>query len=109
MSAEPKTAPREIDFSLPFFPASLTTLFHVPSWRLLDHTQQIRYTQLYALYLNEQTAFFEELLATFSNYAVQPFSSSLVEGCSFAEKDRVVGDVVKESVLECELRCPAKG
>lgn len=64
MSAEPKIAPREIDFSLPFFPASLTTLYHMPSWRLLDHTQQIRYTQLYALYLNEQTAFFEELLAS---------------------------------------------
>jgi hypothetical protein len=54
----------EIDFRLPFFPARLTPLCHVPSWRLIDERQRTRYTQLYALYLNEQTAFFEELLAT---------------------------------------------
>lgn len=53
----------EIDFRLPFFPARLTALCHVPSWRLLEERHRIRYTQLYALYLNEQTAFFEELLA----------------------------------------------
>ena len=64
MSAEPKPRTGGIDFSRPFFPAELTALYHVPSWRLLDECQQLRYTQLYALYLNEQTAFFEELLAT---------------------------------------------
>jgi hypothetical protein len=53
-----------IDFALPFFPARLTALAQVPAWGKLDERQQIRYTQLYALYLNEQTAFFEELLAT---------------------------------------------
>ena len=42
----------------------LTPLAHVPSWGLLDKCHQLRYSQLYALYLNEQTAFFEELLAT---------------------------------------------
>ena len=64
MQAEPASPAGKIDFALPFFPARLTVLHHVPSWRLLDARQQIRYTQLYALYLNEQTAFFEELLAT---------------------------------------------
>lgn len=64
MLAERKSAPREIDFSLPFAPAHTTALFHAPSWHLLTPAQQTRYTQLYALYLNEQTAFFEELLAT---------------------------------------------
>ncbi len=53
-----------IDFSLPFFPARLTALAHVPSWDLLEARHQLRYSQLYALYLNEQTVFFEELLAT---------------------------------------------
>jgi hypothetical protein len=64
MPAEAVIAVREIDCSLPFFPARLTALAHVPSWKLLDERHQLRYSQLYALYLNEQTVFFEELLAT---------------------------------------------
>ena len=64
MQVEPKSVAREIDFSRPFFPPELTALVHAPSWPLLNHAQQTRYTQLYALYLNEQTAFFEELLAS---------------------------------------------
>jgi hypothetical protein len=64
MPAEAVIARREIDFSRPFFPARLTTLAHVPSWHLLDERHQLRYSQLYALYQNEQTVFFEELLAT---------------------------------------------
>ena len=65
MSVEPKTRTGEIDFTLPFFPARLTALYHVPSWHLLEKHHRVRYTQLYALYLKiEQTAFFEELLAT---------------------------------------------
>jgi P-aminobenzoate N-oxygenase AurF len=55
---------REIDFSLPFFPVRLTALAHVPSWERLEERHQLRYSQIYALYLNEQTVFFEELLAT---------------------------------------------
>lgn len=58
------TAPAGVDFSLPFFPAHLTPLHFTPSWPSLTEPQQRRYTQIYALYLNEQTAFFEELLAT---------------------------------------------
>ena len=55
---------REIDFSLPFFPVHLTPLALVPSWSRLSDAQQLRYSQWYALYHNEQTVFFEELLAT---------------------------------------------
>lgn len=64
MQVELKSSAGEIDFTLPFFPARLTALHHVPSWGLLEERHRVRYTQLYALYLNEQTAFFEELLAT---------------------------------------------
>jgi hypothetical protein len=55
---------QEIDFSRPFFPASMTALAFTPSWRKLDEAHRLRYSQLYALYVNEQTVFFEELLAT---------------------------------------------
>ncbi len=64
MPAEAVITRREIDFSKPFFPAHLTPLAHVPSWGLLNECHQLRYSQLYALYQNEQTVFFEELLAT---------------------------------------------
>lgn len=64
MPAETIIARREIDFSRPFFPARLTALAHVASWNRLEERHQLRYSQLYALYLNEQTVFFEELLAT---------------------------------------------
>ena len=64
MPAEAVIARHGIDFSMPFFPARLTALAHVPSWHLLGNHHQLRYSQLYALYLNEQTVFFEELLAT---------------------------------------------
>ncbi len=62
--AQRETPRLDIDFTRPFTAAHTTALFHVPSWNQLDSEQQTRYTQLYALYLNEQTAFFEELLAT---------------------------------------------
>jgi hypothetical protein len=64
MPAETAMSPGEVDFSKPFFPVRMTALAHVPSWSLLEPRHQLRYSQLYALYLNEQTVFFEELLAT---------------------------------------------
>lgn len=64
MPAEAVIENRGVDFSRPFFPARLTALAQVPSWDLLEDRHQLRYSQLYALYLNEQTVFFEELLAT---------------------------------------------
>ena len=64
MPAEFVMSRREIDFSRPFFPVHLAALSFVPSWRLLYERHRLRYSQLYALYLNEQTVFFEEMLAT---------------------------------------------
>ena len=64
MPAEAVIIRRDVDFSRPFFPAHLTALAHVPSWGMLDECHRLCYSQLYALYLNEQTVFFEELLAT---------------------------------------------
>lgn len=64
MPAEAVISREGLDYSLPFFPARLTALAHVASWTRLDARHQLRYSQLYALYLNEQTVFFEELLAT---------------------------------------------
>jgi len=64
MPAEAVMPRAEIDFSKPFFPVHLAALFFVPSWPLLEDRHRLRYSQLYALYLNEQTVFFEELLAT---------------------------------------------
>ncbi len=64
MLAEAIISRPEIDFSKPFFPSHLMAMAHVPSWNMLDSHHQIRYSQLFALYLNEQTVFFEELLAT---------------------------------------------
>jgi hypothetical protein len=64
MPAEAVIPSTEIDFSLPFYPPQLTVLAHTPSWSLLDEHHRVRYSQLYALYFNEQTVFFEELLAT---------------------------------------------
>lgn len=63
MPAEAAITRPGIDFALPFFPLHLTTLAQVPSWRLLDDRHRIRHSQHHALYLNEQTVFFEELLA----------------------------------------------
>jgi len=64
MQAEIVASRREIDFSRPFFPVRLTALAHVPSWGMLGDEHRLRYSQIYALYLNEQTVFFEEVLAT---------------------------------------------
>lgn len=64
MLAENVMSPGGVDFSKPFFPVGMTALAHVPSWSLLEARHQLRYSQLYGLYLNEQTVFFEELLAT---------------------------------------------
>ncbi len=52
-----------IDFSRPFMPARLTPLYHAPSFVGLTEPQRRRYNQLHACYLNEQTIFFESMMA----------------------------------------------
>jgi hypothetical protein len=89
MQAEAATIGREIDFSLPFFPPEMTALAFTPSWSRLDPTQQIRYSQIYALYLNEQTAFFEELLAN----TVLP---------ALYQKPEIIGEALAENLRRFE-------
>jgi hypothetical protein len=89
MPVESVSSRREIDFSLPFFPQEMTALAFTPSWRRLDAAQQIRYTQIYALYLNEQTAFFEELLAN----TVLP---------ALYQKPEVIGESLAENLRRFE-------
>ena len=48
---------------MPFYPAEHTVLYFTSVWQKLSPAQQLRYTQLYGLYVNEQTEFFEESLA----------------------------------------------
>lgn len=52
-----------VDPGMPFYPAEQTALYFTPLWQELSAKHQLRYTQLYGLYINEQTAFFEESLA----------------------------------------------
>ena len=52
-----------IDFSRYFMPERLTPLFHTPSYAHLSEEQRRRYNQLHACYLNEQTIFFERVMA----------------------------------------------
>ena len=52
-----------IDFSRYFMPERLTPLFHTPSYARLSENQRRRYNQLHACYLNEQTIFFERVMA----------------------------------------------
>src|SRR5689334_19875219 len=54
---------RAIDFSAWFMPQCLTALSFTPEYEALTNTQRLRYNQLHALYLNEQTIFFERMLA----------------------------------------------
>lgn len=97
MQAEAIITGRGIDFSLPFFPARLTALAHTPSWRLLDQRHHLRYSQLYALYHNEQTVFFEELLAT-----------NLLPAF-YAQPDRIGHDLAADlRRFEAEERCHSR-
>lgn len=55
--------PGGIDHSRPFIPEWLTPLFHIPFYLRLTEQQRVRYNQLHAGYFNEQTIFFESLMA----------------------------------------------
>ena len=52
-----------IDFSKRFIPERLTPLYHTPVYARLTDVQRLRYNQLHASYLNEQTIFFESAMA----------------------------------------------
>jgi hypothetical protein len=71
-----------IDFSRPFMPEALTTLWFTPAYALLNETQRLRYNQLNALYFNEQTMFFEKSLArnVLGYFLRQPLPDDLKAG-----------------------------
>lgn len=52
-----------IDFSRYFMPERLTPLYHTPCYERLTELQRRCYNQLQAAYLNEQTIFFESVMA----------------------------------------------
>lgn len=53
----------KVDYSLWFMPQCLTALNFTSEYEALTNVQRLRYNQLHALYLNEQTMFFERMLA----------------------------------------------
>lgn len=57
------TAELPIDFSKRFMPERLTPLYHTPAYSRLSGAQRLRYNQLQASYFNEQTIFFESVMA----------------------------------------------
>lgn len=61
----PKLIVSPIDFSLPFIPESLTSLAHTPIYATLSAEERLAYNQTFALYVNEQTAYFEQTLSDF--------------------------------------------
>ena len=71
-----------IDSSRPFIPEWLTPLFHTPFYRRLTEEQRLRYNQLHACYFNEQTIFFESLMARpiLSCFTARPLPDDLVSG-----------------------------
>ena len=61
--AGPEALSGTIDFSRPFIPEELTAFYRTAAYATLTPPQRLRYNQLYALYFNEQTIFFEQSLA----------------------------------------------
>jgi len=82
IAAEPAAVFEQIDFSRPFMPESLTSLYFTPVYATLTAPQRLRYNQLNALYFNEQTMFFEKTLARniLGHYLEQPLDARLKSG-----------------------------
>jgi len=71
-----------IDFSRFFIPEELTPLYHTPCYAWLTGAQRLRYNQLHACYFNEQTIFFESVMAQriLSYFVKQSLPGGLSEG-----------------------------
>jgi hypothetical protein len=78
-SASPLDA---IDFSRPFMPDELAPLNFTPVLATLTDAQRLRYNQINALYLNEQTMFFEKALArnVLGHFLSRPLPPELKSG-----------------------------
>src|SRR5215469_7747043 len=90
--AEPALLPDLIDFSRPFMPEEMTVLYFTPAYQTLTTVQKLRYNQINALYLNEQTMFFEKALArnVLGYFLSQSLPDELKSGLHqfLAEEDR---------------------
>ena len=63
-------------------PEALTPLFFTPSYTQLTEEQRLRYNQLHACYFNEQTIFFESVMAQpiLKYFAARPLPEDLRGG-----------------------------
>ena len=80
-----------IDFSRWFIPQVLTHLYYTAAYAKLTGSQRLRYNQLFALYFNEQTMFFERSLAqnVLGYFLAQPLPSVLKTGLrQFIEEEQ---------------------
>ena len=81
-----------IDFSRPFMPERLTPLYFTAAFSELSAAQQLRYNQLHAGYVLEQTIFFESLMARpiLHYYRTQPLPAGWAAGLEgfIAEEER---------------------
>jgi hypothetical protein len=73
---------KPVDFAKPFMPERLTPLFHTSVYAHLTDAQRLRYNQLHAFYLNEQTIFFESEMAChiLQDFVAQKLFDELSQG-----------------------------
>jgi hypothetical protein len=82
LMAESVAPSDKIDFFRQFMPEDLTAFYFTPAYATLTEAQRLRYNQLNALYLNEQTMFFEKTLArnVLGYFLSQPLPDGLKTG-----------------------------
>jgi hypothetical protein len=66
----------KIDHSIFFMPEHLTHLYYLDCYQELSDEFKLRYNQLMALYMNEQTAFFEQFLTGFLSATATAFAGN---------------------------------
>jgi hypothetical protein len=71
-----------IDFSKRFIPERLTPLYHTGAYAQLSDVQRLRYNQIHASYFNEQTIFFESVMAQYilRCFVLRKLPNDLAEG-----------------------------
>ena len=97
-------AAEAVDLSRRFLPEHLTPLFYTPIYEELSETQKLRYNQLHASYILEQTIFFESSMAR--HILTQLARTSLPEGWSnglrtFVEEENRHSQMFRELNRRC--------
>jgi hypothetical protein len=101
-----------VDFSKRFLPESLTPLFYAPIYRELSEAQRLRYNQLHACYILEQTIFFESAMAQhiLARAAKQPLPEGWAEGLRlFIAEEKRHSQMFRELNRKCLPQHYAKG